>query len=120
LRQGRRTRQMSEHDNTEDVVIESSCGNVFADIGIELSESDMLKVSIAHAISDILQDGEYTQAQAAEIMGIDQPKVSKLMRGRLKEFKADRLMEYLMLLGYDLEVKYRKSKSKRGKVKLVA
>ena len=110
---------MSENNNTEDTVLDSS-GDVFADVGLKLSEQETLKVIIAHAISNVVQDRGYTQAQAAAIMGIDQPKVSKLMRGRLKDFTADRLVEYFLLLGYDLQLGYRKSLSKKGKVRLVA
>jgi predicted XRE-type DNA-binding protein len=110
---------MSTNDNTENVVIDSS-GDVFADLGLHLSEQDTLKVIIAHAITSVVQDGAYTQAEAATIMGIDQPKVSKLMRGRLKEFTADRLVECFLLLGYDIQLAYRKSSTKKGKVRLVA
>ena len=54
-------------------------------------------------------------------MGIDQPKVSKLLRGRLKEFSVERLMLFLNLLGYDIEVRVQKAATqKRGRVRLVA
>jgi len=109
----------TDNTDTEDVVLDSS-GDVFSDIGLSLSEKDTLKVIIAHAISNVVQDRGYTQEQAAAIMGIDQPKVSKLMRGRLKEFTGDRLVEYLLLLGYDLQLGYCKSSTKKGKVKLAA
>jgi len=112
---------MSTERNTDELAVVESTGNVFADLGLEMSEEDILKVVIARAISRVIQGGSYTQARAGEIMGLDQPKVSKLLRGRLKEFSADRLIECLLALGYDVEVKYKKARARdRGRIKLVA
>jgi predicted XRE-type DNA-binding protein len=110
---------MSSERNTDHTVIEGT-GDVFADLGLQMTEDDMLKVVIARAISRIVQTGGYTQVEAAEIMGLDQPKVSKLLRGRLKEFATDRLIECLLQLGYDIEFKYKKAIRRRGRIKLVA
>jgi predicted XRE-type DNA-binding protein len=108
----------AEHD--EKLIVDGT-GDVFADLGLQISEDDMLKIVIARAISRIVLGREYTQAEAAKIMGLDQPKVSKLLRGRLKEFSAERLIDCLLQLGYDIEVKYRKAARKqRGQIKLVA
>jgi predicted XRE-type DNA-binding protein len=110
----------TERDADESAVIDST-GDVFKDLGLEMSEEDLLKVVIARAISRVIVGGGYTQKKAAQIMGLDQPKVSKLLRGRLKEFSADRLIDCLLALGYDIEVKYKKSRaSDRGKIRLVA
>jgi predicted XRE-type DNA-binding protein len=107
------------HDKDDDLIIDSS-GSVYADIGLTLSEDDSLKISIARAISEVIQSGNYTQEAAAKVMGLDQPKVSKLLRGRLKEFRAQRLIECLLKLGFDIELRVQKSVDKRGKVRLVA
>lgn len=106
------------HD-IEDSVMDSS-GNVFADLGLDLSDQDFLKVKIARVISNVVQHGGYTQAQLAEIIGLDQPKVSKLLRGRLKEFSVERMMKFLMLLGYDIEVRFPKTaEDVQGKLRVV-
>ena len=55
----------------------------------------MLKVNLAAFFSRIIQDQGMTQVQAAETLGIDQPKVAKLLRGRLKEFSIERVVECL-------------------------
>lgn len=110
---------MTDERNQEDAVLESS-GNVFADLGLDMSEDDMLKVLIAGMITRVVQDGHYKQTEVGRIMGLDQPKVSKLLRGRLKEFKSDRLVKCLLQLGYDLELKARKSASVRGRIREVA
>lgn len=110
---------MSKDHNTDDTVIDST-GNVYADLGIEMSEDDMLKVCVARAITTIVTAGGYTQTKAAEIMGVDQPKVSKLLRGRLEEFSVEWMMQRLTLLGYDIEFRYKKARLGKGRVKMVA
>ena len=111
---------MGRTPGTEDEVIDSA-GDVFTDLGLDLSDEDRLKVKIAHVISNRVQTGGYTQKQVADIIGIDQPKVSKLMRGQLKDFSVQRLMQFLMLLGYDIEVRLSKVGADRpGRVRVVA
>ena len=81
-----------------------SSGNVFADLGLANSEERLLKAELARKISEIINSQKLTQVQAAEILGIDQPKVSLLIRGRLSGFSTDRLMAYLNKLGSDVEI----------------
>jgi predicted XRE-type DNA-binding protein len=85
-----------------------------------MSDDDMLKVVVARAITRIVNAGNYTQSAAAEIMKIDQPKVSKLLRGRLKEFSSKWLIERLLLLGYDMEINFSKASRQRGRIKAAA
>ena len=111
---------MNSDRNSDETVVEGS-GNVFADLGLELSDDEMLKVVIARAVTRIVQAGDYTQERVAKVMRIDQPKVSKILRGRLKDFSSKWLIERLLLLGYDLEIKVKKSDShQRGRINLAA
>jgi predicted XRE-type DNA-binding protein len=111
---------MTDERKAERAILEST-GNVFADLGLDMSDDDMLKVYIARMITRVVQQGGYNQTEAAKIMGLDQPKVSKLLRGRLKEFKSDRLVDCLLQLGYDLELKVKKSaRGTRGRIREVA
>ncbi len=82
----------------------TSSGNVFTDLGLSNPEERLLKAELARKISEIITNGNLTQVQAAEILGIDQPKVSSLIRGRLSGFSSDRLMAYLNKLGSDVEI----------------
>jgi predicted XRE-type DNA-binding protein len=77
----------------------------FEEIGISMSPLDMLKVKVAAAISRHVQAAGMTQSEAATALGIDQPKVSKLLRGRLDEFSLDRLVGYASALGHGGDVK---------------
>lgn len=82
----------------------------FEEIGIQLSPVDLLKVKLAAAISRHVQDAGMTQAQAAEALGIDQPKVSKLLRGRLDDFSLDQLVTYTAALGHPVDVSIGKAR----------
>src|SRR5262249_18420660 len=82
--------------------IERGSGNVFADIGLSNPEERLAKAELAHEICQLIESAGLTQSQAAKRLGIDQPKVSMLMRGRLKDFSTERLMRFLVLLGRDV------------------
>ncbi|ALB43341.1 MAG: helix-turn-helix domain-containing protein [Dolichospermum sp.] len=88
----------------EENQVEVSSGNVFADLGLSNPEERLLKAELVRKISEIITNLNLTQVQAAEILGIDQPKVSLLIRGRLSGFSTDRLMNYLNKLGSDVEI----------------
>lgn len=102
-------------------------GNVFADLGAANPEQALLKSRLAAEIADILRSmGVLTdQAKVGEILGIDQPKVSKLLRGRLNDFSEQRLLRFLTLLGSTIEIvvhppkKPWSEKIKRGTVHVV-
>ena len=93
--------------------------DVLADLGIKLSEADRLKLGIAFAINRAIQKRKLTQVKAAKIIGLDQPKVSLILRGRLDGFSEGRLMEALFSLGRDMEVRFPERKgSERGELML--
>jgi predicted XRE-type DNA-binding protein len=79
-------------------------GNVFADLGFADAEEMLAKAELAQKIGTILQKRRLTQVQAAEILGVDQPKVSALLCGRLSRFSMERLMQFLLLLGRDVAI----------------
>ena len=74
--------------NEEEIVFEKSSGNVFRDLGLPDAENRLEKANIAHEIFMAIADRGLTQRDAAKIMGIDQPKVSAIVRGNLKGFFA--------------------------------
>jgi predicted XRE-type DNA-binding protein len=82
----------------------TSSGNVFADLGLANSEYRLIKAELARKISEIIANRQLTQVQAAEILGIDQPKISSLTRGKLKDFSIERLIKFLNILGSDVEI----------------
>lgn len=90
---------MSEHST-----VTRSSGNVFADIGVAEPEVALAKADLVLAISAIIADRGWTQAETASALGIDQPKVSALLRGQLSGFSFERLMRFLNRLDYDVTV----------------
>ena len=78
--------------------------NVFADIGISNSEEAMAKAKIAMKIHEILKKKKLTQAQAAKILKISQPKISLLLRGYLTDFSLERLLRFLNDLGQNVYI----------------
>lgn len=91
-------------DKTEARAVTRGSGDVFLDLGIELSPEDRIKIVIAREITRVIVAKSYTQVQAAELMGTDQAKVSRISRGLLKEFSAERLMVYLLALRIDVNM----------------
>ncbi|HKN83511.1 MAG TPA: helix-turn-helix transcriptional regulator [Pyrinomonadaceae bacterium] len=99
----RATKTKKLRANTEKV--EASSGNVFADLGFEDSEERLLKAKLATKIAQLVEKKGWTQAQTAQRTALDQPKVSRLMRGQLSGFSADRLFAVLNRLGHSIEVR---------------
>lgn len=92
---------------------EQSSGNVFADLDIPEPSLYLAKAKLAHQICLAIQERNLTQVQAAEILGINQPKVSALTRGHLDGFSSDRLFRFLNLLDRDIEITIRPCKDPR-------
>lgn len=86
------------------VQVEHSSGNVFADLGLPNPEEHLVKATIALTIARIIRERRLTQEQAGEILGLAQPKVSDLVRGRLDKFTIDRLMRYMRKLDFDVTI----------------
>ena len=102
--------------------MERSSGNVFEDLGLPDATALMAKAELVSRISDIITRRGLTQAQAAKILGVNQPKVSVLMSGNLDGFSSDRLFRFLNALGSDIEiaVKPRRRSSTRPAIRVVS
>lgn len=79
-------------------------GNIFADLGIPNPEEALAKAEIAMKIHEIIKRKRLTQAKAAKILKISQPKVSLLLRGYLSDFSLERLLRFLNDLGQDVYI----------------
>ena len=89
---------------TEEIKVQISSGNVFADLGLPNPEERLVKAELASLISSAIKQKNLTQMEAAELLGIDQPKVSALTRGRLSGFSTARLLRFLNALSNDVEI----------------
>ena len=81
-----------------------SSGNVFADLGVNAPEEALAKAELTAKIAQIIEAKGLTQAATARVLGIDQPKVSALLRGKLTGFSTERLIKFLNALGRDVEI----------------
>ncbi len=81
---------------------ETSSGNVFADLGFEDSEQELLKAKLTLQIHKIITARKLTQNEAAKLLGTTQPQMSALMRCKPVSVSVGRLMEFLTVLGQDV------------------
>jgi predicted XRE-type DNA-binding protein len=86
------------------IAVTPSSGNVFADLGLPDADDLLAKANLALHIRRTIEARKLTQVQAAGILGIDQPKVSSIINGRLDGFSTDRLMRFLIELGCDVQI----------------
>ncbi len=102
--------------------VEEGSGNVFADLGLPHPEERLAKAGLAFRIAGVIRARRLTQANAARILKIDQPKISRLLRGQLSGFSTERLMQFLTLLGRDVEIVIKRAPRSRrlGRVRVVA
>lgn len=104
------------------IEIEEGGGNIFADIGLPDPEERLAKADLAIRISEVIRDRRLTQTRAAQILKIDQPKISRLLRGQLSGFSTQKLMHFLTLLGRDVEITVKRAPRSRrpGQLRVVA
>jgi predicted XRE-type DNA-binding protein len=94
--------------------IHESSGNIFADLGFAHPEQEQLKANLTLQIYRTIKQRGITQVEAGKILGIKQPNVSNLMRGRSGTFSVERLMEFLTALGQDVEIKVTPTSKQHG------
>lgn len=80
---------------------------MFADLGIPNPDLALAKAELVRRIRDLIAERRLTQANAAELLGLDQPKVSALIRGRVEGYTIDRLFRFLTALGQRVEITIR-------------
>jgi predicted XRE-type DNA-binding protein len=94
-------------------------GNVFEDLGHARPAEALAKAELARKISGLIARRGLTQAAAAKVLQVDQPKVSALVRGRLAGFSLDRLVRFLVLLGNDVQIVVKPRARATGRAKVM-
>lgn len=101
--------------------IEPGTGNVFADLGLPDAGTHQLKADLVNRIDGILRRLGCTQAEAAALLGLSQPDVSRLLRGNFRQYSVERLLRLLTNLGRDVEITIRTPRRAReGHVRVAA
>ena len=82
-------------------MFEESSGNVFLDLGFPPAEAEhlLLRSKLMSAVDDVITERKLTQAQAARVFGVSQPRVSDVIRGKIGRFTIDALVEMLARAG---------------------
>ncbi|GAA0537924.1 putative XRE-type DNA-binding protein [Rhizomicrobium palustre] len=113
---------MARKSKTSSDVVVFGSGNVFADLGLADAEERQTKLRLVFAINQILESLQLTQAAAAEMLKVNQPKISALQNYKLEGFSVERLMTFLTALDRDVEIAIKKKPSSRasGKIRVIA
>ncbi len=92
--------------------IQRSSGNVFKDLGFPAEEAAhlLIRADLMIQLTQILKKRSLTQVRAARLLGVSQPRVSDLVRGRIDLFSIDSLVEMLASLGVSVSLRARRSK----------
>jgi predicted XRE-type DNA-binding protein len=98
---------------------EEGSGNVFADLDLPHPEEELLKARLTLQIYRLIKGRGLTQVQAGEILGIRQPHVSALMRNRSGTFSVERLLQFLIALGQDVQITVRPTRKEHGELSVV-
>src|ERR1700732_3329430 len=78
--------------------------NVFKDLGVPNAEEHLVKAQLVYKIDIIMKDRGLKQAEAADLLGVKQPDVSKMLRGEFRQFSVERLLRFLVALDHDVEI----------------
>jgi len=93
--------------------IEKGSANIFEDLGLPDAAEMQVKATLAAKIGEILKHRHLTQVQAAEILGMPQPKLSNMLRGQFRGITEAKMLECMNRLGRDVQIVVRKpSRSK--------
>jgi predicted XRE-type DNA-binding protein len=104
---------MASRSNEPHERITRGTGNVFADLGFPDAAERQAKLRLAYALNQLLDGRKLSQAEAAGILGVSQPKVSALRNYKLAGFSVERLMNLLTALGQDVEIVIRQKPRSR-------
>jgi predicted XRE-type DNA-binding protein len=90
--------------NSSKIAVHRGSGNVFADLGFENPEEMQLRADLVHELREIITRRRLTQIAAAKLLGIAQPDLSALLRGRLTKYSLERLLKFMTILDRDVQI----------------
>jgi predicted XRE-type DNA-binding protein len=103
------------------IEFEVGSGNIFADIGLPNPEEHLLKAQLVVQLGLLIKARKLTQTAAAKRLGVKQPDLSNILRGRFRGYSVERLMRMLTAFDQDIDivVRPRKKGGKAGRIALV-
>lgn len=109
---------MKRNRRAAQVKVEGGSGNVYADLGVKDADAMLVKAELVMAIASIIRERSLTQAAAAQLLGLTQPKLSNLLRGQFHGVSEHRLIHCLTRLGRDVEIVVKQKPRSRATGKL--
>ncbi len=97
-----------------ETAVEAGSGNVFADLGLADADAHIVKAELVTRIDAIVRQRGITQTEAARLLGLSQPDVSRLLRGDFREYSLERLLRLLTALGRDIDIVIRQPRAAGG------
>jgi len=107
-------------ERLNDSPVETSSGNVFADLGFDQPEEELAKADLAIRIKGIIEERGLTQSNAARVLGLHQPEVSALLNGRTGGFSIARILKLLTTLDNNVSIVVEPATDGRGRLNVVA
>lgn len=99
-----RKKRKTHEEKLADTRCEIGSGNIFADLGFDNSEEMLAKARLVSEMQKAIKKKKLTQAEAAVILKLTQPKLSILLRGHFSGYSTDRLIRFLRILGQDIDI----------------
>lgn len=99
-----------------DIPITEGGPNVFADLGLPDADELLVKAKLAHQVAVAMRECGISQSEAAALIGLPQPKLSNLLRGRFHGISEDKMMRCLTALGYDVTIRVSRTRTPNAQV----
>ena len=109
---------MGKYKVSERIAVYGGSGNVYADLGYPDANEMLVKAQLVSKIAEIIRQRGLTQVEAAKVLGLTQPKVSAMLRGRFRGFSERRLIDCLTSLGRDVQIVIKEAPRRRTEGKL--
>lgn len=87
-----------------EIELKRSSGNIYTDLGFPDAEQMLIKAQLVSKIGEILRTRKWTQQHASQVLGIPQPKLSKMLRGQFRGISESKMLECLTKLGRDIQI----------------
>ncbi len=86
---------------------------MFKDLGVPNAEDHLIKAQLVYKIDTLLKRRSLKQTEAATLLGVRQPDVSKMLRGEFRQFSVERLLRFLVALDQDVSIVVRPHRGKQ-------
>ena len=101
------------------IEFEKSSGNVFKDLDLPDADELFLKAKLGFEVFQIIEDRKLTQAEAAKILGVKQPEISRLKKGKFNHYSVERLLTFLNRFNRDIEIRITPSGYREGQQRVI-